>query len=235
MPKKTKETLYLLPGLLCDRSLWRHQIEYLGQDYDVRVADFSKGKSIGDYAVQVLEDAPETFSIAGLSMGGYVAFELLRMAPRRINRVALLDTSPFADLFEHKEFRLSLIELAKDHGLEEVMTTILGRLIHPQRYNDEELVKSIDAMAHRIGVDGFIRQQTALLNRADSFDALKDIEAPVLIIVGRQDGMTPVKVSRQMGDEIKNSSLVEIENCGHLSTMEQPEAVTALLRYWLQN
>ncbi|WP_135078394.1 alpha/beta fold hydrolase [Terasakiella sp. SH-1] len=230
-----KETLFLLPGLLCDRGLWRHQIETLSQDYDIRVADFSHGDSISAFADHILEAAPPRFSVAGLSMGGYVAFELLRRAPDRINRVALLDTSPFADAPEHREFRLSTMEMAKDHGLEEVMNLLLGRLIHPQRYEDEELVKAIDAMAHRVGIDGFLCQQTALLNRPDSFADLKGIDCPVLIVVGRQDGMTPVKVARQMAEEILNSSLVEIENCGHLSTMEQPEAVTALLRYWLQN
>lgn len=230
-----KETLYLLPGLLCDRSLWRHQIETLSQNYKIIVADFSKGDSISDFADTVLEGAPETFSLAGLSMGGYVAFELLRRVPERIKRVALLDTSPFADEPEHAEFRKSVMELAKDHGLGEVMNTLIPRLIHSSRYEDQELVKTVDAMAHRIGVEGFLRQQTALLNRLDSFADLSAIHCPTLVLVGRQDGLTPVKISRDMAKEIPNSSLVEIENCGHLSTMEQPEAVTAVLRYWMQN
>jgi pimeloyl-ACP methyl ester carboxylesterase len=230
-----KETLYLLSGLLCDRSLWRHQIETLSQIYDIRVADFSKGDSMEAFADNVLQDAPGRFSIAGLSMGGYVAFELLKRVPERINRLALLDTSPYADQPEHKEFRQSAMALAKDHGLGEVMNAILPKLIHPSRYEDEELVKTIDAMAHRVGVDGFIRQQTALLNRRDSFDGLNAVACPTVVIVGRQDGMTPTKISREMVAEIPNSSLVEIENCGHLSTLEQPEAVTAILRYWMQN
>ncbi|NVJ92593.1 MAG: alpha/beta fold hydrolase [Methylocystaceae bacterium] len=230
-----KETIILLSGLLCDRSLWRHQLEYLSQDYDLRVADFSKGDSITAFADSVLEMAPETFSLAGLSMGGYVAFELLRRVPERIHRLALLDTSPYADQLEHSEFRHSLMTMAKDHGLDEVMQTLLPRLIHSSRCEDEELVKTIDAMAHRIGVDSFIDQQTALLNRRDSFADLVSISCPTVVLVGRQDSMTPVKIAKEMANQIPNSSLVEIENCGHLSTMEQPEAVSALLRYWMQN
>jgi len=108
-------------------------------------------------------------------------------------------------------------------------------LIHPSRYEDEELVKTIDAMAHRVGVDGFLRQQTALLNRMDYVDMLTTVSCPTLVLVGRQDTMTPPKIARDMAQKLPQAALVEIENCGHLSTMEQPEAVTALLRYWLQN
>jgi len=230
-----KETLYLLPGLLCDRSLWRHQIETLSLDYDVRVPDFSNDDSMSGFAERVLEDAPKEFSVAALSMGAYVALELWEKAADRIKRLAFLDASPYADMPEHAQFREATITLAKDQGVGEVAETVLPKLIHPSRFNDEELVKLIDAMAHRVGVDGFIQQQTALLNRKDYFTSLKNIDCPVLVIVGRQDAMTPPKVSKLIVEEISNSSLVEIENCGHLSSMEQPEAVSALLRYWMQN
>jgi len=230
-----KEVLYLLPGLLCDRSLWRHQIEVLSQNYEVHVADFSSGDRIEAYADMVIDQAPEQFSLAALSMGAYVAFEIVKREPERVKRLALLDASPYADLPEHGEYRTSMMSLCKENGLGDVMEASLPLLIHSSRYQDEELVKTIDAMAHRVGVEGFLQQQTALLNRCDYFDGLKNIQCPTAIIVGRQDGMTPVKVSKKMHDEIPNSNLVEIENCGHLSTMEQPEAVTAVLRYWLQN
>lgn len=229
-----KETLFLLPGLLCDRSLWRHQIEYLSQDYDVRVADFSVGDDLATFADHVLQNAPESFSVAGLSMGGYVVFELLRRVPDRIKRIALIDTSPYADLPEHSDFRQSVMKMAEERGLAEVMDMLIPRLIHSSRYEDEELVKVIDAMAHRVGVDGFIRQQTALLNRIDSFKDLGKISCPALIVVGRQDALTPPKLSREMAAAIPDSAIVEIENCGHMSSLEQPEAVTALLRYWMQ-
>ncbi len=230
-----KETLVLLPGMMCDRSLWRHQIEVLSQSYEIRVADFSIGDSISAYADHVLEIVPERFSLAGLSMGGYVAFELLRRVPERITRLALLDTSPFADQPEHAEFRKAIMEHAREQGFEEVMKVLLPKLIHPKRFDDEELVKSVDAMAHRVGLETFLNQQTALLNRQDSFDDLSSIKCPTLIAVGRQDELTPAKLSRKMAAAIPNSSLVEIENCGHLSTMEQPESLTALLSYWMQN
>ncbi len=230
-----KETLFLLPGLLCDRSLWLHQIETLSQAYDVRVADFSSGDSIEAFADHVLENAPERFSVAGLSMGGYVVFELLRRVPQRINRAALIDTSPYADLPEHSDYRRALMQKAQESGMEEITQALLPRLIHPSRTEDEALVRQVDSMAHRIGVDGFLRQQTALLNRVDSFDDLSNITCSVLVMVGRQDALTPLKISQEMAAQIPDAKLVEIENCGHLSTMEQPEATTAVLRYWLQN
>lgn len=231
-----KETVLLLPGLLCDRSLWRHQLEYLGPECNLKVADFTHGDSIESFAESALALVPEgPFSVAGLSMGGYVALEIYKRAPDRVTRLALLDASPYADLPEHADYRRSAMERAKDHGLGEVMDSILGRLIHPSRYEDEELVKTIDAMAHRVGVDGFLRQQTALLNRVDYVDMLTTVSCPALVLVGCQDTMTPTKIARDMAQKLPQAALVEIENCGHLSTMEQPEAVTALLRYWLQN
>jgi len=229
-----KKTVYLLPGLLCDRSLWRHQLEVLTVDYDLRVADFSVGDSMETYVDSILAQAPEKFSVAGLSMGGYVALELMRKAPERVERLALLDASPYADQTEHRDFRKSSMDMAKERGIGDVIDAVLPRLIHPSRYEDEELVKVIDAMAHRVGVDGFLKQQTALLNRDDYYNDLVSVTCPTLVAVGRQDGMTPPRISREMAEAMPNAALVEIENCGHLSTLEQPEAVTALLRYWLQ-
>ncbi|MDV7340282.1 alpha/beta fold hydrolase [Terasakiella sp. A23] len=230
----TKETLYLLPGMMCDRSLWRHQIETLSPLYDIRVADFTEGDSIEHFADRVMADAPKEFSIAGLSMGGYIAFDLLRRCPERIKRVALLNTSPFADTEDHAAFRKAIAEVARDQGMAQVIETLLPKMIHPSRYEDEELVTQVDAMAYRVGEKGFIRQQTALLNRVDSFADLAKIDCPTLIVVGRQDQLTPLKLSKQMAEEIPQAKLVEIETCGHLSTMEQPEAVSAVLRYWMQ-
>lgn len=229
-----KKTVYLLPGLLCDRSLWRHQLEVLSSDYDLRVADFSVGDSMGTYADNILAQAPEKFSVAGLSMGAYVALEIMRKAPERVERLALLDASPYADLQEHREFREGSMAMARERGIGDVIDAVLPRLVHPSRYEDEELVKVIDAMAHRVGVEGFLKQQTALLNRDDYYNDLASVTCPVLVAVGRQDGMTPPRISREIVEAMPSAALVEIENCGHLSTLEQPEAVTALLRYWLQ-
>lgn len=229
-----KKTVYLLPGLLCDRSLWRHQLEVMSADHDLRVADLSAGDSMEVYADNILAHAPEKFSVAGLSMGGYVALEIMRKAPQRVERLALLDASPYADLPEHRDFREGSMKMAKEKGIGEVIDAVLPRLIHPSRYEDEELVKVIDAMAHRVGVDGFLKQQTALLNRDDYYNGLANVDCPTLVAVGKQDGMTPPRISREMVEVLSNAALVEIENCGHLSTLEQPEAVTALLRYWLQ-
>jgi pimeloyl-ACP methyl ester carboxylesterase len=231
----TKETLILLPGMMCDRSLWRHQIESLSVTYDVQVADFRDGASIEAYADKVLEAAPKTFSVAGLSMGGYVAFDLVRRAPERVNRLALLDVSPYADTEDHAAFRKSIMESARNQGMGAIMEMLLPRLIHPSRIGDEDLVGQVDAMAHRVGENVFVKQQEALLNRRDCFADLGAITCPTVVIVGRQDQLTPLKLSQKMVEAMKNASLVEIENCGHLSSMEQPEAVSAVLRYWMQS
>ncbi|NVK18391.1 MAG: alpha/beta hydrolase [Methylocystaceae bacterium] len=231
----TKETLFLLPGMMCDRSLWRHQIETLSPLYDIRVADFTKGDSIDAFADHVLNEAPDRFSLAGLSMGGYVAFEILRRKPEVVTRLALIDTSPYADLEDHAAFRKGVMDVARDQGMGQVVETLLPRLIHSARIEDQDLIKQVDAMAHRVGEKVFIDQQVALLNRRDSFVDLKNIDCPTSVIVGRQDQLTPLKISQQMADEIPDAKLVEIENCGHLSTMEQPEALSAVLRLWMQS
>jgi pimeloyl-ACP methyl ester carboxylesterase len=228
-----KETLYLLPGLLCDQSLWFHQIELLSKSYDVRVADFSKGDTIDDFCDEVLKDAPESFSLAGLSMGGYVAFEVLRRSPDRVKRLALIDTSPYADLPEHRLYRQGLMDLAQDKGLDPVMDILIAKLIHPSRHDDENLVRLIDAMANRVGVEGFLRQQTALLNRKDSLSDLSNIKCPTVVIVGKEDILTPASVAKVMADAIPNAHLVEVDNCAHLSTMEQPEIINRILLDWL--
>lgn len=230
----SKETLILLPGMMCDRSLWRHQIESLSTLYDIKVADFSDGDSIEAYTDKVLAEAPEHFSVAGLSMGGYVAFDLLRRVPERVKRLALLDVSPYADTEDHATFRKSIMDTARRQGMGAIMEMLLPRMVHVSRIDDEELVGQVDAMAHRVGEKVFVKQQEALLNRRDCFADLEGITCPTVVIVGRQDQLTPLKLSQQMVEMMPNARLVELENCGHLSSMEQPVAVSAVLRYWMQ-
>lgn len=231
----SKETLILLPGMMCDRSLWRHQIESLSSTYDVRVADFSTGTTIEAYSDKILEDAPPVFSVAGLSMGGYVALDLVNRVPDRVKRLALLDVSPYADTQDHAAFRKSIMETARTQGMGAIIEMLLPRMIHSSRVGDEELVGQVDAMAHRVGEKTFIMQQEALLHRRDYFADLAAITCPTLVAVGRQDQLTPLKLSQKMVEALSNAQLVEIENCGHLSSMEQPEAVSAILRYWMQS
>jgi pimeloyl-ACP methyl ester carboxylesterase len=226
--------LVLLPGLLCDAALWRHQMENLSDLAEMIVADVTAEDQAGPMAQRILADAPEEFALAGLSMGGYIAFEILRQAPDRVMRLALLDTTARADTLEKTKLRQELIDLAQTGEFKGVTPRLLPRLIHTDRLQDAKLVASILSMAERIGRDAFIRQERLLMMRPDSRHDLSLIHCPTLVLCGRQDGLTPLADSEEMAEKIPRAKLVVVEDCGHLSTMERPHAVTAVLRYWLQ-
>ena len=229
-----KVPLVLLPGLLCDEALWRHQSETLADLADIVVADLTGEDQAGAAAQQVIANAPEEFALAGLSMGGYVALEIMRQAPDRVVRLALLDTSARPDTLEKIKFRQELIDLARTGQFKGVTPRLLPKLVHPDRLDDPALVESVLAMAERVGREAFLRQQRLLMNRPDSRHDLALIHCPTVVICGRQDGLTPLADSIEMADKIPGGTLVVIEDCGHLSTMERPHAVSAVLRYWLQ-
>jgi pimeloyl-ACP methyl ester carboxylesterase len=229
-----KTPLVLLPGLLCDAALWQHQAETLSDIAEVSVADLTKADQAGLAAQQVLASAPEEFALAGLSMGGYIALEIMRQAPDRVVRLALLDTSAHPDTQKTMKFRQELINLARIGQFKGVTRRLLPKLIHPDRLADHALVESIMDMAERVGRDAFLRQQRLLMNRPDSRHDLGLIHCPTVVICGRQDGLTPLADSEEMAEKIPRAKLVVIEDCGHLPTMERPRAVSALLRYWLQ-
>ena len=232
MPRKTP--LVLLPGLLCDAALWRHQIETLADIADIIVPDLTIEDQVGAAVRRVLGSAPEEFAVAGLSMGGYIALEIMRQAPDRVTRLALLDTSARPDTQEKIKFRQELIDLARIGQFKGVTPRLLPKLIHPERMADAEMVESILAMAERVGRDAFLRQQRLLMNRPDSRHDLSLIHCPTVVVCGRQDGWTPLANSEEMAEKVPRGKLVVIEDCGHLSTMERPRAVSAVLRYWLQ-
>lgn len=229
-----KMPLVLLPGLLCDAALWWHQVETLSDVVDISVADLTNDDQIGPAARAVLASAPDEFALAGLSMGGYVALEIIRQAPDRVTRLALLDTSAHPDTQEKIKFRQELINLARIGQFKGVTRRLLPKLIHPERIADHALVESIMQMAARVGRDAFLRQQRLIMNRPDSRHDLALIYCPTVVICGRQDGLTPLADSEEMAEKIPLAKLVVIEECGHLAAMERPRAVSAVLRYWLQ-
>jgi len=227
--------LLLLPGLLCDAELWRHQLDHMGDVADMTVADFTEGRSMADFAQRALDAAPaERFALAGLSMGGYVAFEIMRRAPERVSRLALLDTWARPDTEELLSRRRGLIELAEMGEFKGVTPRLLPLLVHEERLEDEALTKEVIDMAGRIGKAAFLDQQRAIMARPDSRPVLDEIDCPTLTLCGRQDALTSPEMHAEMADGIAGAALVVIEDCGHLSPMEKPEAVTAVLRYWLQ-
>ncbi len=228
-----KTPLMLLPGLLCDGALWRSQVEGLSDIAEPRVADLSRDDTMTGMANAVLEGAPERFALAGLSMGGYVAQEIMRLAPQRITRLALLDTSCRADTPEQRNRRLDFIAMTRHGKFKGVTKRLLPLLIHPDRIGDEELTDTIMKMAEHIGKEGYIRQQNAIMGRPDSTWDLGRIQCETLVLCGRQDALTPLESHREMAADIPHSTLSVIEDCGHLSTLERPEAVNAALRDWL--
>ena len=226
--------LLLLPGLLCDAALWQHQTETLADIADITVANLTDGDSGGAMAQRVLAAAPDEFALAGLSMGGYVAFEILRQAPDRMKRLALFDTTARADPPEKVKLRQGLIDLARSGAFKGVTPRLLPKLIHPARMDDTTLVGGILGMAERVGREAFLRQERMLMLRPDSRHDLRLIHCPTLVACGRQDELTPLGESEELAERIPRAKLVVIEDCGHLSTMERPRAVSAMMRYWLQ-
>jgi pimeloyl-ACP methyl ester carboxylesterase len=222
-----------VPGLLCDADLWAAQLAAVSAAHPVMVANIAGADTMVALAQAVLTTAPQHFALAGLSMGGYVALEILRQAPERVAGLALVDTSARPDSAEQARRRRALIALARTGKFKGVTPRLLPMLLHPGRLEDLVLTGRVMAMAERIGRDAFLRQQTAILGRRDSRPDLPRIGVPALVACGRQDAITPLEVAEEMAGLIPGSELVVIEDSGHLSTMERPEAVNAALAAWL--
>jgi len=231
MPERTP--LLFIPGLLCDAALWQNQINHLKDIADCTVADTTGHDSINAIAGDILRAAPPQFALAGLSMGGYVALEIMRQVPERVLKLAIFDSSARADTPEQQERRRLLSSMAYTGQFKGVTPRLLARLIHPDRLNDAALTSTITAMTERVGREAFVRQQTATLNRIDSRPYLQNIACPTLVAGGRQDATTTPELFEEIAAGIVGSKLEIIEHCGHLSPLEQPEIVNALMRQWL--
>jgi pimeloyl-ACP methyl ester carboxylesterase len=228
-----KTDLVLVPGLLCTGALWAPQLEALGDDADIAVADHTRHDSMAAIARSILEAAPPRFALAGLSMGGYVAYEIVRQAPDRVLRLALLDTGSRADTPERAAARHELIATAEREGVRRAQQILMPVLIHKSRLADRPLVETIEQMADDTGLEAFKRQQAAIMTRPDNRPFLAAIACPTLVLVGREDALTPVELSQEIAAGIPGAKLEIVPECGHLSTMEQPEAVSRALRAWL--
>jgi pimeloyl-ACP methyl ester carboxylesterase len=229
------ETLVLIPGLLNDAELWAKQVPMLDDLVDrIVIPDTTAHENIRDIAAQVLAETEGALAVAGLSMGGYVALEILRQAPQRIERLALLDTSARQDSDDQRRRRTGLIELADKGKFKGVTPRLLPMLVHKSRLEDESVTRPIFDMAARIGKDGFIRQQKAILSRDDSRDLLASVSVPVLVMCGRDDQLTPVALSEEMAAAIPHADLRIVDDCGHLPALEKPELCGEALRDWLQ-
>ncbi len=230
------QTIYLLCGLLCDQTVWEIQTRALkAQGYDARPMSFQGFDSLSGMAAHLLAEAPPRFSLAGHSMGGRVALEAYRQAPERIERLALLDTGYEPAVEAETEKRGVLVRKALAEGIDTIAETWARPMIGPARQQDDELLGRILQMVGRMSGEIYAGQTRALLSRPDATSLLGEIRCPTLVLCGMQDGWSPPERHRQMAEAIPGSELRLIDDCGHMSTMEQPEAVLAELEAWLRS
>ncbi|HET7627126.1 MAG TPA: alpha/beta hydrolase [Bacillales bacterium] len=230
-----KASLLLLPGTLCNQRLWAHQMQHLSDIADVKVPDLTRDDSIEDMARTVLREAPDRFALAGLSMGGIVSLEIMRQAPERVTALALLDSNPLPAKQEQKKTWDGFIAMAREGRFLEITEKhLLPTLIRQESINNEKLVSTIIKMAKEVGKEAMIRQMTALKSRPDAREVLGTISCPTLVMLGRQDVVCPLHLHELLAENIPDAHLVIVEESGHLSSLEQPQAVTAVFRYWLQ-
>src|SRR6266850_4236001 len=185
--------IVLVPGLNCSPRLYAPQMPALWRFGPVTVADHTRDDSMAAMAKRILDAAPPRFALAGLSMGGYVALEIVRQAPGRVSHLALLDTGARADTPEQLARREGLIAHATRGRFIGVTQALLPLLLHRDRLGDVKLVNTVRKMAENIGKDGFIRQERAIMSRVDSLPLLPTIACPTFVLCGRQDALTPVE------------------------------------------
>jgi pimeloyl-ACP methyl ester carboxylesterase len=228
-----RTTLVLLPGLLNTGRVFEQQIGALSEIADCIVPELWHHDSVAAMAEATLELAPERFALVGFSMGGYVAFEIMRRARQKVDRLALIDTQARPDSAESKARRRGLLEQTKIGRFHGVQRSLLPQLVHSRNVDNAAITQPIFDMAREIGADGFVREQTAIIARPDSRPLLVDIDVPTVVVAGRQDQVTPLQRSEEMAADIATSRLVVLEECGHMSPLEKPAEVTAALRRWL--
>jgi pimeloyl-ACP methyl ester carboxylesterase len=223
----------LVPGLLCSARLYAEQIPALWRFGPVTVADHRRDDSMDAIAERILAAAPPRFALVGLSMGGYIAFVIASKAPERVERLALLDTAARPETEGQTQRRLPQIALAESGRLAEVVDQLFPLFVHRNRQGDAALRRIVDAMAQDTGPEAFVRQQKAIMGRPDARPMLASIRCPTLVLVGEGDELTPPAAAQEIAAGITGARLVMVPDCGHLSTLERPDAVNAALAEWM--
>ncbi len=235
----TTSTVVLVPGLLCDADVWQHQRASLSAVCDVVIADHGLCDSLGDMAEQILAGAPARFALAGHSMGGRVALEIMVRAPERVTKLALLDTG-YEALAEgaageyEKAGRYRLLDMAKRDGMAAMAAEWSSGMVYAPRLTDGPLMQAIQTMIARAMPAHFAAQIRALIARPDRTSLLAGLRLPTLVLCGRDDNWSPLSRHLVMASLISGSRLVAVPACGHMSTMERPAEVSAALMEWLQ-
>lgn len=222
----------LIPGLNCDARVYAGVSNALWGYGPPTIANHTPGSSMAEIAAGILADAPERFALVGFSMGGYVAFEILRQAPERVLKLALLDTSARPDSEEATSNRRRMTSLAKRGHFIEAINTTFPRSVHTEHANDSDLYSIHRGMAEATGTETYERHQEAIIARPDSRPLLAGIAVPTLIVVGEGDQITPPEVAKEMHEGIAGSRLVVVARAGHMALLEQPDAVHKALQEW---
>ena len=228
-----KIPLVLLPAFMSTRALWEPQLDALADIADITVVDLTPYDSVAKMADAVLERAPQRFALAGLSLGAFTAFEILRRAPNRITRLALVSTSARADAPDRLAARKTQIEAVEAGGFSEVVEGFLKVLQPPDHPWSPEVLERVRQMVHDAGEECFFRQQNAMKTRIDSREIVRTISCPTVVIHGRDDQSWPFENGEELARLIPAARLEVIENAGHFPTLSQPEATTAALKVWL--
>ena len=237
MPEASPETLpiVLVAGLNCSARLYAEQIPALWRFGPVTVADHRRDDSMAAIARRILAAAPPRFALVGLSMGGYIAFEIMRQAPSRVAKLALLDTGARGDTPEQTEQRNVAHRAGQERPLRGNSRVAIPTLVHRSRHGDVALKAAVRAMAEETGAEAYLRQQQAIMTRVDSRPSLAAIACPTLVLVGDSDEATPPELAREIAAAIPGAQLVVVPECGHLSTIERPQAVNKALVEWMQS
>ena len=226
--------LVLIPGMMCDARLFSPQIAAFSGQHSLVLPSIAQDASVTDLAESVLDHAPAEFALAGLSMGGIVAMEILRIAPERVSRIALLDTNPLAETEAVKQRRLPQMAAVREGKLLDVMRDEMKPQYLAKGPRRKEVLDLCMTMALELGPHAFLRQSRALMDRPDQSDTLRQTQIPALVLCGREDALCPVIRHELMASLIPNATLEIIEGAGHLPTLEQPELTNAALKRWLE-
>ena len=227
--------ILLIPGLGGSARIFAPVIPALWRLGPVTVANHIRDESMGAIARRILAEAPPRFALTGHSMGGYIAFEILRQAPDRVAKLALLNTQARPDTPEAIERRRGMIKAIEAGGFSRGIDAVYPGFVHPSRRDDAALRKVVTEMAEDVGPDAYVQQLVAVMGRADSRPTLATISCPTLVLTGDQDNTVSNTLSVEMADGIAGAKLVVIPDCGHLSQIEQPQAVADALVDWLRN
>jgi pimeloyl-ACP methyl ester carboxylesterase len=227
------EPILFVPGMMCDARVFGPQIDDLSRDFAIHVARVARAETIREMAAEAIHHAPPRFALAGISMGGIVAMEILRRVPERVTRLALISTTPLPETPEQAAWREPQIVKAQAGRLDEAMRAAMSPDNLGPGPSRARALAVVDAMAADLGPQEFIRQSRALQRRPDAQRVLRTLRVPTLVLCGGHDKMTPVKRHTFMAELIPYAELAVIEEAGHLPTLETPQKVNMALRAWM--